>query len=138
MTTYYVPSTSDPDGHIPAKWFSWSPREVINEFLDQDLDVLIVCLPLNDSTRALIGPEQFQVMKEKQRFVSNIGRGPIIYTDALIYALNTWFISGAALDVTGPEPLLREHPLWDAPNVFITPHVAWWSTDVLARAANIV
>jgi phosphoglycerate dehydrogenase-like enzyme len=54
----------------------------------------------------------------------NIARGPIIETEALVDALNSEVIAGAAVDVTDPEPLPDGHPLWDAKNVIITPHTA--------------
>lgn len=138
--TYHVPDTGDPDGLIPRRWFSGGSREDINNFLSKDLDLLIVSLPLNDATRGLIGKEQFDIMSKRKTFVSNIARGAIINTDALVEALNEGKIRGAALDVTEPEPLPKGHPLWKAPNVFITPHIAWMSnkywenvTDLLLR-----
>ncbi|TLS22936.1 uncharacterized protein PpBr36_06599 [Pyricularia pennisetigena] len=58
-------------------------------------------------------------------FLCNISRGPVIDTAALLDALETGKIRGAALDVTDPEPLPADHPLWDHPDVFITPHISW-------------
>lgn len=135
---YMVPGTGDPDGLLPAKWFSGPPRTAINEFLAQDLDIVVVCLPLHESTRKLIGPEQFRLMGKTKTFLSNIGRGPIIDNDALIHALQEGLISGAALDVADPEPLPEGHPLWTAPNIFITPHVSWSSTEAMPRVADIL
>jgi len=56
--------------------------------------------------------------------IINVGRGMIVDSDALADALNQGKIGGAGLDVTEPEPLPEEHPLWDAPNLLITPHVS--------------
>ncbi|KAL8406861.1 hypothetical protein RB596_005372 [Gaeumannomyces avenae] len=222
--SYHMPGTGDPDGLIPARWFHGVGREAVNEFLAQDLDLLVVSVPLTDSTRNLLGPEQFDILDKgqlsdafrpkngngshpdgqingkngngnynnghvggingngvlpngnghltnghtngysngtngtngtngingtngngqqqhtknghvngnrtthhggKKTFVCNIARGGIIDTAALLEALERGQIRGAALDVTEPEPLPRDHPLWRAPNVFITPHVSW-------------
>lgn len=138
LKTFCVPNKGDPEGLLPIEWLSGNPRETINSFLDRRLDILVICLPLDESTRGLIGPEQFQIMNKHKTFVSNVARGPIINTDALVHALANSFISGAALDVTDPEPLPQDHPLWNSPNVFITPHIAWSSTETLVRVANIV
>ncbi|KAL8375840.1 hypothetical protein RB595_007116 [Gaeumannomyces hyphopodioides] len=208
--SYHMPGTGDPDGLIPARWFHGVGREAVNEFLAQDLDLLVVSVPLTDATRNLLGPEQFDILDKgrfsdafchkngneshtdghvngkngnrkrtnghvggisgngvftngnglltngytngtngngqqqqqhttnghvngnrttrhggKKTFVCNIARGGIIDTAALLEALERGQIRGAALDVTEPEPLPRDHPLWRAPNVFITPHVSW-------------
>jgi phosphoglycerate dehydrogenase-like enzyme len=67
-------------------------------------------------------------------YVANIARGQVIDQPALVKALENGLISGAALDVTDPEPLPADDPLWTAPNVLITPHVSG-STDVYADRA---
>ncbi|KYK57859.1 hypothetical protein DCS_04872 [Drechmeria coniospora] len=135
---YSVPGTGDPDGLIPSTWFHGDPRIVVDEFLAQDLDILVLALPLSDSTRRLIGPAQFKRMSRRRTFLCNISRGPIVDTGALVDALNAGTISGAALDVTDPEPLPKPHPLWKAPNVFITPHISWQSSGVVARVASLM
>ncbi|ODA83300.1 hypothetical protein RJ55_01813 [Drechmeria coniospora] len=135
---YSVPGTGDPDGLIPSTWFHGDPRIVVDEFLAQDLDILVLALPLSDSTRRLIGPAQFKRMSRRRTFLCNISRGPIVDTGALVDALNAGTISGAALDVTDPEPLPKPHPLWQAPNVFITPHISWQSSGVVARVASLM
>ena len=67
----------------------------------------------------------------------NIARGPIVDTNDLIEALNNEVISGAALDVTDPEPLPEGHPLWGAKNVTITPHVSGNSSFYYKRLFDI-
>jgi phosphoglycerate dehydrogenase-like enzyme len=62
-------------------------------------------------------------------FFINVGRGGTVDTDALVAALVSGEIAGAGLDVTDPEPLPEDHPLWKAPNLIITPHFAAWSND---------
>ena len=87
-------------------------------------DVVILCLPLNTRTQRLFNIERFRQMKPSALLV-NVARGDIVVTDDLVLALNEGQIAGAVMDVTSPEPLPAEHPLWDFfPNVIITPHIA--------------
>ncbi|KAI6083800.1 hypothetical protein F4821DRAFT_243983 [Hypoxylon rubiginosum] len=129
--SYCVPGTGDPEGVLPAKWFHGASRDAVNDFLRQGLDLLVISLPLTAETRHVVGREQLAILgSTRKAFVANIGRGGHIDQDALVEALETGKIRGAALDVTDPEPLPKEHPLWKAPNLLITPHVSW-RTDVL-------
>lgn len=136
--SYCIPGTGDPDGLVPAKWFHGVSKEAINDFLSQDLDLLVLGLPLTEETRGLIGREQFAILAKRKTFVSNIARGPLIETDALIEALEAGTIRAAALDVTDPEPLPKDHPLWKAPNVFITPHVSWITNGYWDRVLGVL
>jgi phosphoglycerate dehydrogenase-like enzyme len=86
-------------------------------------DVLISCAPLTPRTKGLIGEKQFALMKDSSYLV-NVSRGKIVNTDALLAALRSKKLAGAGLDVTDPEPLPADHPLWKVPNVIITPHKA--------------
>jgi phosphoglycerate dehydrogenase-like enzyme len=70
----------------------------------------------------MFGDAEFAVMRD-DAWVINVGRGRLIDTDALVRALSTGAIGGAALDVTEPEPLPADHPLWRLSNCVITPHV---------------
>jgi phosphoglycerate dehydrogenase-like enzyme len=135
--SYCVPNTGDPDGLIPTKWFHGSSREAVNEFLAQDLDLLVLSLPLTAATKHILGREQFEILSKKKTFVSNIARGEHIDTDALLEALKEGKIRGAALDVTDPEPLPDGHPLFSAPNVFISAHVSWQTPYLLPRLQEI-
>lgn len=92
------------------------------ESLEQ-ADIVAACLPGTAATRKVFDEAAFSHMKDGAYFV-NIGRGSAVDTEALIKALNSGKIAGACLDVTDPEPLPEDHPLWKAPNVFITPHVS--------------
>ncbi len=94
----------------------------LERFLGQ-ADVVVVALPLTDETRGLFNAERLAMMPAGSWFV-NIGRGPIADTDALVAALQSGHLAGVALDVTDPEPLPEDHPLWQMENVIITPHVA--------------
>ena len=86
-------------------------------------DIVSVHLPLNEHTRGLIGaPELARVAPGA--WLINIARGEIVDTDALMAALRSGQLGGAGLDVTDPEPLPDDHPLWVFDNVIITPHCA--------------
>jgi D-2-hydroxyacid dehydrogenase (NADP+) len=67
----------------------------------------------------------------------NVGRGATVQTDALLHALDSGSIAGAALDVTEPEPLPAEHPLWGRDNVILTPHYAGAHPGYVQRASAI-
>jgi phosphoglycerate dehydrogenase-like enzyme len=136
--SYCVPGTGDPEGVIPAKWFHGSSRDDVNHFLAQDLDLLVVSLPLTEATKYILGREQFEILSKKKTFVSNIARGKHIDPDALLDALREGKIRGAAIDVTDPEPLPDGHPLFTAPNLFITPHVSWRSPRVFERIRAVI
>jgi phosphoglycerate dehydrogenase-like enzyme len=84
-------------------------------------DAVVVCLPLDDSTRGLVDAGFLARMPDGAILV-NIGRGAIVDTDALLAEVSTGRLR-AALDVTDPEPLPAGHPLWSAPGVLISPHV---------------
>jgi phosphoglycerate dehydrogenase-like enzyme len=86
-------------------------------------DVIVSTLPLTPETRGLMNKAFFDAAKRGALFI-NVGRGGTVVTDDLVAALNDGRIGGAGLDVTSPEPLPAGHPLWRAPNVIITPHVA--------------
>lgn len=139
--SYCLPGMGDPDGLIPVKWFHGSSKDTVNEFLGQDLDILVICLPLTEATHSMIGREQFEILaknKKKKTFLSNVARGKHIDTDALVEALQQGKIRGAALDVTDPEPLPDGHPLFTAPNVFITPHISWRTPQYFERILAIL
>jgi D-3-phosphoglycerate dehydrogenase len=84
--------------------------------------ILILCLPLNASTEKLIGQQVFEAMQPGSWLI-NVARGQVVDEAALIAALERKHLAGAGLDVTFVEPLPLESPLWNLPNVIITPHV---------------
>jgi phosphoglycerate dehydrogenase-like enzyme len=84
---------------------------------------VVIAAPATDGTRHLVGAAELAAMREDAWLV-NIARGSLVDTGALVEALREGSIAGAALDVTDPEPLPDDHPLWELPNVLITPHVA--------------
>ena len=88
-----------------------------------DADYVVITAPLTADTEGLFDAAQFRRMKPGAVLV-NVGRGPIVRTDALLQALQHGRLAGAALDVFEEEPLPRDHPLWDQPNVMISAHMA--------------
>ena len=137
---YYVPGTGDPDGSIPIAWYSGTAADKsdLHTFLAQDLDVLVISLPLTPATTHLLSTSEFDILARRRAFVVNISRGKIIDQPALIEALNDGKLRGAALDVVDPEPLPKDNPLWDAKNVIITPHISGLSTKYGERAFDVL
>lgn len=86
-----------------------------------NLDIVILILPLSDSSRHLFNAQRLAAMKDGALLI-NVARGPVVETDALVAELNSGRIF-AALDVTDPEPLPAGHPLWSAKNLLLVPHV---------------
>ncbi len=100
-------------------------------------DYVVIACPLTETTRGLIDAEAFATM-EPHSVLVNMARGPIVDTDALVTALQKNAIRGAALDVTDPEPLPEDHPLWTLGNVLITPHTGGHTPQHWPRLADIV
>jgi phosphoglycerate dehydrogenase-like enzyme len=88
-----------------------------------EADVVALAVPLTPETEHLLDAAAFERMK-KGSYLVNIARGKVVDTGALLAALRSGKLAGACLDVTDPEPLPAEHPLWKLPNVVITPHCA--------------
>lgn len=100
-----------------------------------ETDILILAAPLTPSTRKIMSARQFALLPAHAALI-NIARGELIDEPALIEALQDRRISGAVLDVTTIEPLPKGDPLWDAPNLIITPHVA--ATDMTTYVADTI
>ena len=86
-------------------------------------DFVVLTIPHTPETEGLMDSSKFTLMKDSALFI-NIGRGMTTKLDDLNAALRSGSIAGAALDVYENEPLPRDHPLWDAPNTLLTPHIA--------------
>jgi len=99
-------------------------------------DVVVILLPVTDETRHLVNAGFLSRMKDRALLV-NAARGAIVDTDALLKELMSTRIK-AALDVTEPEPLPKDHPLWQAPGLLLTPHVGGAVTEARVRAYRIV
>ncbi len=101
-----------------------------------DADHVVICLPMTAETKGLFNAEVIAAMKPGAH-IFNIGRGGIIDQDALIDALRSGHIGGAGLDVTTPEPLPEDSPLWDLPNVIITAHTSGNTPKYGERALSL-
>jgi phosphoglycerate dehydrogenase-like enzyme len=101
-----------------------------------DLDIVFLVLPLNAQSLNMFDARRLGLMKDGSVLV-NVARGPIVNTEALIAELNSGRIS-AGLDVTSPEPLPSDHPLWSAKNCIITPHVGGDSSAFESRGKTLV
>ena len=100
-------------------------------------DVIFVTVPETPSTKGMIGAPQFQEMKRGAYFIA-VSRGAVYSMDGLVQALGSHRLAGAGLDVTDPEPLPRNHPLWKFKNVVVTPHIAGASDRSLARVIDLL
>ena len=109
------------------------PVSELEKLLPQ-ADIVILILPLTEQSRGLMGKRQIELMRQGALLV-NAARGPVIQTDALVEALNAGRIR-AAVDVTDPEPLPADHPLWKCPNLLLTPHVGGSSPQFGPRAVQ--
>jgi phosphoglycerate dehydrogenase-like enzyme len=115
LATDYFPI--DKPECVEAMW----PKEKLPELLKQ-VDILILCIPLNAETMGMIGERELNLLKPGS-IVINVARGQVMQETALIAALESGHIAGAGVDVTEVEPLPIDSKLWNLPNVVITPHV---------------
>ena len=116
---------------VKVTYFSRSGGENVVSISNFDdylpsLDILFIVIPLNSDSKGFMDSRRLSMMKQGAVLV-NVGRGPIVDTDALVEALNSGHIS-AGIDVTDPEPLPAGHPLWKAKNLVLSPHVGGNST----------
>jgi phosphoglycerate dehydrogenase-like enzyme len=88
-----------------------------------EVDALVLACPLTGQTRGLIGAAELALMRRGSVLV-NISRGPVVDEEALVAALRAGHLGGACLDVFATEPLPAGSPLWDMPNVIVSPHSA--------------
>ena len=102
-----------------------------------ETEYLVLACPLTETTRGLIGSEELKTLSPNAVLV-NVARGPVVDTDALVAAVRSNQLRGAALDVTDPEPLPEDHPLWNFENVHVTPHMAGHTPEYYNRAADIL
>ena len=100
-------------------------------------DVVVVTVPITAETRGMIGPEELALLQPEAFFIV-ISRGGIIHEPTLIRMLEEGQLAGAALDVAATEPLPADDPLWDAPNLFITPHSSPSSVQTTSNVRRIM
>lgn len=101
-----------------------------------EADVVIMTTPHTPATDRMLGAAQFAAMRDGAYFI-NIGRGATVDEDALIHALQTGQLAGAALDVFAEEPLPAASPLWEMPNVLVSPHSASTSDKENQRLTDL-
>jgi len=121
-------------GSAPGVERVFGPAQLV-PFL-KEAEYLVNALPLTPETRGFFGPREFSAMRSDAVLI-NIGRGGTVQTDALVEALRTRSIAGAALDVVDPEPLPADHPLWALDNVILTPHYSGAHPGYVQRASAI-
>lgn len=109
--------TDKPD-HVDQLWSA----DRLDDLLEES-DVVFLSLPLNSETRGIFDSTRIAKCK-RGALLANLARGPLVETNALIEALRSERLGGYVCDVTSPEPLPKDSPLWDFDNVIITPHVA--------------
>jgi phosphoglycerate dehydrogenase-like enzyme len=122
--------TEKPD-YVESLW----RLDRLHEMLEQ-ADFVSICCPLTPETEGMMSSAEFRVMKPTA-FLINIARGKIVHQPALIEALRAGELAGAGLDVTNPEPLPKESPLWEMDNVIITPHHAGQSPKAPRRVFEL-
>jgi phosphoglycerate dehydrogenase-like enzyme len=130
----YRRSATPPPG--VDRLYSAQAGDTLDEML-AGADLLVLCVRLTDETYHLIGARELALMKPSAVLVS-LARGPVVDTDALIAALRSGALAGAGLDVFEEEPLPADAPIWDAPNVLITPHQTVEMPDLAARSLDII
>jgi len=118
-TGYISDGMGDPHGDFFHRLY---PIEAVHSLLSAS-DFVVVALPLTEVTRHILDAKAFEVMKDSAYLV-NVGRGELIDQAALLEALKTKQIAGAALDVFEEEPLPADSPLWEMENVIISPHIS--------------
>jgi glyoxylate reductase len=99
-------------------------------------DFVSLHCPLTEDTRGMFGDAEFAAMRSTAILV-NTARGPIVQTEALARALRDGAIAAAALDVTDPEPLPADHPLLEAPNLLVVPHIGSATHRTRERMADL-
>ena len=140
MRVLYLPgrsaprAESRPDAHAEAGVSAAEPANL--KRLLAESDYVSIHVPLSDATRHLIGAAEFAAMKPSAILV-NTARGAVVDQQALLYALRTGRIAGAALDVTDPEPIDRRDPLLELPNVVVTPHIGSASHATRTKMAEM-
>jgi phosphoglycerate dehydrogenase-like enzyme len=123
------------DGAVPEVSRTYRPDQ-LTEFLRQ-LDVLVIAVPLTPQTRGLIGVPELATLPTGA-FVVNVGRGPVLCEDALVTAVESGHLAGAALDVFDDEPLPATSRLWSLPNTIITPHCADSTEQTVERCLALM
>ncbi len=112
----------------------YGPEDIIN--VAKEVDYFIIVAPFTPQTEKMVDSKVLSAMKPTAFFL-NLGRGEIVDEEALIQALNSGKIAGAALDTFLAEPLPKDHPFWGMKNVIVSPHVAGMSDVYVEQALSI-
>jgi phosphoglycerate dehydrogenase-like enzyme len=129
---YTLEDSGDPEGDLFTRLY---PPQALKSMF-KECDFVVVTVPLTAETKGMIGAEQLAALKPSAYLV-DVSRGGIVDHATLMEALNENRLAGAALDVFEEEPLPTDHPLWDMPNVIITPHIAGFSAQYNQRANTL-
>lgn len=107
---------------VPPEADAMGTMDKLDDYLAK-ADIVATSLPDTPATRHLYNKDRFAAMKQGAWFL-NIGRGNCVVQEDLIEAVRSGHLAGAALDVTDPEPLPADNPMWQVPGIYITPHVS--------------
>jgi phosphoglycerate dehydrogenase-like enzyme len=129
---YSIPDMGDLHGELPLRIY---PPQALKTMV-RDCDFVVVTAPLTDETKGLVDAEVLQACKPGAYLV-HTSRAGVVDQEALVAALKSGKLAGAALDVFMEEPLPAESPLWKLPNLIITPHIAGNSTEYDGRAIDL-
>jgi phosphoglycerate dehydrogenase-like enzyme len=129
---FVLAGSGDPDGSLPERYVT---PDRLHDLL-ADSDVVVIAAPLTPETRRLLDEAALRAMRPTATLV-NVARGPIVDEAALVRALREGWIGGAVLDVFAAEPLPPGHPLWQLPNVLVTPHVSAFAPGYDARMTEL-
>jgi phosphoglycerate dehydrogenase-like enzyme len=130
--SYTLPGVGDPEGVYFHRLY---PPEALISMV-RACDFVVLTVPLTESTRGMVDADVFGAMKPTA-YLINVSRGGVVEERALLQALQSGQIAGAAMDVFEVEPLPADNPLWKLPNLIISPHVAGNSADYSEKAAQL-
>jgi phosphoglycerate dehydrogenase-like enzyme len=130
---YQIAGLGDPNGDLFSRLY---PYQAIKSMM-KECDFVVVTVPLTNETHHLIAEEELAVLKPSAYLV-DVSRGGIVKNSALKAALQEKKLAGAVLDVFEQEPLPKDHPMWDTPNLIISPHIAGVSHHYNERSVNLI
>lgn len=130
---YIIEGLGDPAGNLFTRLY---PYQAIKSMM-KACDFVVVTVPRTKDTFHLISEEELSVLKSSA-FIIDVSRGGIIKNSALRAVLHDKKLAGAALDVFEQEPLPKDSPLWDTPNLIISPHIAGVSIQYNERSVNLI
>ena len=130
--SYTLPGVGDPEGVYFHRLY---PPEALISMV-RACDFVVLTVPLTESTRGMVDADVFGAMKPTA-YLINVSRGGVVDEEALLQALQTGQIAGAAMDVFETEPLPADNPLWKLPSLIISPHVAGNSADYNEKSAQL-